>query len=173
MQRFHQALSSYILSTHLAPKILPNRCVDLHWRRQSIHNRHHSYDVLSLYSAAQSIQLQSGRQVYRCGDLIHGHRRFKHCHRRDALHSTDSDDFQSPYAKDTEGRCDCCVWDCVNVSRVSTSRHISNYHRTVVSSVIRLVYLPVVLASTDPSWDAAPANIWTYDIFLAQLLSVY
>ncbi|KAI8406202.1 hypothetical protein FOFC_13671 [Fusarium oxysporum] len=33
---------------------------------------------------------------------------------------------------------------------------------TVVSSVIRLVYLPVVLASTDPSWDAAPANIWTF-----------
>ncbi|KAG7402564.1 hypothetical protein Forpe1208_v017155 [Fusarium oxysporum f. sp. rapae] len=44
---------------------------------------------------------------------------------------------------------------------------------TVVSSVIRLVYLPVVLASTDPSWDAAPANIWTYDNFLAQLLSTY
>ncbi|KAK7402585.1 hypothetical protein QQX98_011656 [Neonectria punicea] len=33
---------------------------------------------------------------------------------------------------------------------------------TLATSVIRLVKLPVVLASTDPSWDAAPANIWTF-----------
>ncbi|KAH7129265.1 hypothetical protein EDB81DRAFT_907337, partial [Dactylonectria macrodidyma] len=33
---------------------------------------------------------------------------------------------------------------------------------TIATSVIRLVKLPVVLASTDPSWDAAPANIWTF-----------
>ncbi|SCO55032.1 uncharacterized protein FFNC_15717 [Fusarium fujikuroi] len=33
---------------------------------------------------------------------------------------------------------------------------------TIFSSIIRLAYLPVVLASTDPSWDAAPANIWTF-----------
>ncbi|RSM02378.1 hypothetical protein CEP52_007999 [Fusarium oligoseptatum] len=33
---------------------------------------------------------------------------------------------------------------------------------TVATSVTRLVYLPVVLASTDVSWDSAPANIWTF-----------
>ncbi|KAF7556855.1 hypothetical protein G7Z17_g1097 [Cylindrodendrum hubeiense] len=33
---------------------------------------------------------------------------------------------------------------------------------TIATSIIRLVKLPVVLASTDPSWDAAPANIWTF-----------
>ncbi|KAF5250827.1 hypothetical protein FANTH_4018 [Fusarium anthophilum] len=33
---------------------------------------------------------------------------------------------------------------------------------TIFSSIIRLAYLPVVLASTDPSWDAAPANLWTF-----------
>ncbi|KAF7563381.1 hypothetical protein G7046_g711 [Stylonectria norvegica] len=32
---------------------------------------------------------------------------------------------------------------------------------TIATSVIRLVKLPAVLSSTDPSWDAAPANIWT------------
>ncbi|KAF4978722.1 hypothetical protein FZEAL_4942 [Fusarium zealandicum] len=32
----------------------------------------------------------------------------------------------------------------------------------ITTSVIRLVKLPPVLASTDPSWDAAPANIWTF-----------
>ncbi|KAF4966506.1 hypothetical protein FSARC_5820 [Fusarium sarcochroum] len=34
--------------------------------------------------------------------------------------------------------------------------------RTIVPSVVRLVYLPVALGSTDPSWDAAPANLWTH-----------
>lgn len=34
--------------------------------------------------------------------------------------------------------------------------------RTVATSVVRLTMLPPVLASTDPSWDAAPANVWTY-----------
>ncbi|KAK2054742.1 hypothetical protein LY76DRAFT_628728 [Colletotrichum caudatum] len=33
---------------------------------------------------------------------------------------------------------------------------------TVATSVIRLYYLPPLLKSTDPSWDAAPANIWTF-----------
>ncbi|KAH6974239.1 hypothetical protein BKA56DRAFT_645444 [Ilyonectria sp. MPI-CAGE-AT-0026] len=33
---------------------------------------------------------------------------------------------------------------------------------TVATSIIRLVQLPVVLASTDPSWDAAPADVWTF-----------
>ncbi|WAO95525.1 Hypothetical protein NCS54_01315100 [Fusarium falciforme] len=33
---------------------------------------------------------------------------------------------------------------------------------TVATSVNRLVYLPVVLASTDVSWDSAPANIWIF-----------
>ncbi len=32
---------------------------------------------------------------------------------------------------------------------------------TVVTSVIRLFYLFPVLASTDITWDAAPANIWS------------
>ncbi|KAM5349464.1 hypothetical protein ACJ41O_005969 [Fusarium nematophilum] len=39
---------------------------------------------------------------------------------------------------------------------------LANMLSTVTTSVIRLVKLPVVLASTDPSWDAAPANIWTF-----------
>ncbi|KAI5458203.1 hypothetical protein BGZ63DRAFT_432708 [Mariannaea sp. PMI_226] len=33
---------------------------------------------------------------------------------------------------------------------------------TIATSIIRLAYLPPVLASTDPSWDAAPADIWTF-----------
>ncbi|RYP31402.1 hypothetical protein DL767_005802 [Monosporascus sp. MG133] len=33
---------------------------------------------------------------------------------------------------------------------------------TVATSIIRLALLPPLLASTDPSWDAAPANIWTF-----------
>ncbi|KAK1598885.1 uncharacterized protein LY79DRAFT_686861 [Colletotrichum navitas] len=33
---------------------------------------------------------------------------------------------------------------------------------TVATSVVRLYYLPPLLKSTDPSWDAAPANIWTF-----------
>lgn len=32
---------------------------------------------------------------------------------------------------------------------------------TVATSIVRLALLPPVLKSTDPSWDAAPANIWT------------
>lgn len=32
---------------------------------------------------------------------------------------------------------------------------------TVATSIVRLLYLPAVLASTDPSWDSAPANVWT------------
>ncbi|KAH0425150.1 integral membrane protein [Colletotrichum camelliae] len=33
---------------------------------------------------------------------------------------------------------------------------------TIATSIIRLVLLPKLLTSTDPSWDAAPANIWTF-----------
>ncbi|OLN85657.1 hypothetical protein CCHL11_08307 [Colletotrichum chlorophyti] len=33
---------------------------------------------------------------------------------------------------------------------------------TVATSIVRLTYLPPLLTSTDPSWDAAPANIWTF-----------
>ncbi|KAK1975618.1 integral membrane protein [Colletotrichum cereale] len=33
---------------------------------------------------------------------------------------------------------------------------------TVATSVVRLAYLPPLLKSVDPSWDAAPANIWTF-----------
>ncbi|CAG9941024.1 unnamed protein product [Clonostachys rosea f. rosea IK726] len=33
---------------------------------------------------------------------------------------------------------------------------------TIATSVVRLVYLPTLLQSTDPSWDAAPADIWTF-----------
>lgn len=33
---------------------------------------------------------------------------------------------------------------------------------TVATSIVRLVYLPATLRSTDPSWDAAPANVWTF-----------
>ncbi|KAI8307623.1 Satratoxin biosynthesis SC1 cluster protein 4 [Colletotrichum sp. SAR11_59] len=33
---------------------------------------------------------------------------------------------------------------------------------TITTSIIRLVLLPKLLTSTDPSWDAAPANIWTF-----------
>ncbi|OBT68143.1 hypothetical protein VE03_01615 [Pseudogymnoascus sp. 23342-1-I1] len=33
---------------------------------------------------------------------------------------------------------------------------------TVATSIIRLVYLPRTLNSTDISWDAAPANVWTF-----------
>ncbi|KFX89938.1 hypothetical protein V490_06755 [Pseudogymnoascus sp. VKM F-3557] len=33
---------------------------------------------------------------------------------------------------------------------------------TVATSVVRLVYLPGTLKSTDISWDAAPANVWTF-----------
>lgn len=32
---------------------------------------------------------------------------------------------------------------------------------TVATSIIRLLYLPGVLNSDDPSWDGAPANVWT------------
>ncbi|KAF9876583.1 integral membrane protein (Pth11) [Colletotrichum karsti] len=33
---------------------------------------------------------------------------------------------------------------------------------TIATSITRLVLLPALLTSTDPSWDAAPANIWTF-----------
>ncbi|KAI0127579.1 hypothetical protein BJ170DRAFT_683413 [Xylariales sp. AK1849] len=33
---------------------------------------------------------------------------------------------------------------------------------TIATSIVRLVLLPPVLKSTDPSWDAAPADIWTF-----------
>ncbi|KAF6818778.1 hypothetical protein CSOJ01_01731 [Colletotrichum sojae] len=33
---------------------------------------------------------------------------------------------------------------------------------TIATSVTRLVLLPPLLTSLDPSWDAAPANIWTF-----------
>ncbi|TDZ13380.1 Satratoxin biosynthesis SC1 cluster protein 4 [Colletotrichum spinosum] len=33
---------------------------------------------------------------------------------------------------------------------------------TIATSIVRLVLLPPLLTSTDPSWDAAPANIWTF-----------
>ncbi|KAI5460206.1 hypothetical protein BGZ63DRAFT_415562 [Mariannaea sp. PMI_226] len=33
---------------------------------------------------------------------------------------------------------------------------------TVATSIVRLAYLPPVLKSTDPSWDAAPADVWTF-----------
>ncbi|OAA53693.1 Pth11-like protein [Cordyceps fumosorosea ARSEF 2679] len=33
---------------------------------------------------------------------------------------------------------------------------------TVATSIVRLIYLPATLRSTDPSWDAAPANVWTF-----------
>ncbi|KAM3459817.1 hypothetical protein NHJ6243_006549 [Beauveria neobassiana] len=33
---------------------------------------------------------------------------------------------------------------------------------TVATSIVRLVYLPATLRSTDRSWDAAPANVWTF-----------
>ncbi|KFY89662.1 hypothetical protein V500_05555 [Pseudogymnoascus sp. VKM F-4518 (FW-2643)] len=33
---------------------------------------------------------------------------------------------------------------------------------TVATSVVRLVYLPGTLKSSDISWDAAPANVWTF-----------
>lgn len=32
---------------------------------------------------------------------------------------------------------------------------------TVATSIVRLLELPAVLASDDPSWAAAPANVWT------------
>ncbi|KAL5894982.1 hypothetical protein ACKVWC_000202 [Pyricularia oryzae] len=32
---------------------------------------------------------------------------------------------------------------------------------TVITSVIRLQLLPTLLASTDISWDAGPANVWS------------
>jgi hypothetical protein len=32
---------------------------------------------------------------------------------------------------------------------------------TVATSIVRLLHLPAVLASDDPSWAAAPANVWT------------
>ena len=34
-------------------------------------------------------------------------------------------------------------------------------HRTIATSIVRLVYLPATLRSTDISWDAAPADVWT------------
>lgn len=33
---------------------------------------------------------------------------------------------------------------------------------TIATSIVRLVYLPATLKSTDPSWDAAPADVWTF-----------
>lgn len=33
---------------------------------------------------------------------------------------------------------------------------------TVATSVVRLLHLPAVLASDDPSWAAAPSNVWTF-----------
>ncbi|KAK6207902.1 integral membrane protein [Colletotrichum tabaci] len=33
---------------------------------------------------------------------------------------------------------------------------------TVATSIVRLTYLPRLLSSLDPSWDAAPANLWTF-----------
>ncbi|KAI1865317.1 uncharacterized protein JN550_008365 [Neoarthrinium moseri] len=33
---------------------------------------------------------------------------------------------------------------------------------TIATSIVRLALLPPVLRSTDPSWDAAPANLWTF-----------
>ncbi|KAJ6779881.1 hypothetical protein PWT90_09377 [Aphanocladium album] len=33
---------------------------------------------------------------------------------------------------------------------------------TVATSIVRLVYLPATLKSVDPSWDAAPADVWTF-----------
>lgn len=35
-------------------------------------------------------------------------------------------------------------------------------HRTVATSIVRLTYLPATLKSHDPSWDAAPADVWTF-----------
>ncbi|KAM3540073.1 hypothetical protein ARSEF1564_006989 [Beauveria bassiana] len=37
---------------------------------------------------------------------------------------------------------------------------------TVATSIVRLVYLPATLRSTDPSWDAAPAKVWTFVHFV-------
>lgn len=33
---------------------------------------------------------------------------------------------------------------------------------TITTSVVRLVQLPAVISSDDPSWTSAPANVWTY-----------
>lgn len=33
---------------------------------------------------------------------------------------------------------------------------------TIATSIVRLVYLPATLRSTDISWDAAPADVWTF-----------
>ncbi|PMD34338.1 hypothetical protein L207DRAFT_570943 [Hyaloscypha variabilis F] len=33
---------------------------------------------------------------------------------------------------------------------------------TITTSIVRLVYLPATLRSTDISWDAAPADVWTF-----------
>ncbi|CEJ94464.1 hypothetical protein VHEMI09991 [[Torrubiella] hemipterigena] len=33
---------------------------------------------------------------------------------------------------------------------------------TIATSIVRLVYLPATLKSTDPSWDAAAADVWTF-----------
>ncbi|KAF9877491.1 hypothetical protein CkaCkLH20_05191 [Colletotrichum karsti] len=33
---------------------------------------------------------------------------------------------------------------------------------TIMTSVIKLVLLPQLLRSTDPSWDSAPANVWRH-----------
>jgi hypothetical protein len=47
-------------------------------------------------------------------------------------------------------------------TRAEERIHADLRGRTVVTSVIRLVYLFPVLASGDITWDAAPANIWSY-----------
>ncbi|KAJ3485159.1 hypothetical protein NLG97_g6877 [Lecanicillium saksenae] len=33
---------------------------------------------------------------------------------------------------------------------------------TVATSIVRLVYLPAVLKSSDPAWDSAQADVWTF-----------
>ncbi|KAH8883714.1 hypothetical protein GQ53DRAFT_663278 [Thozetella sp. PMI_491] len=40
--------------------------------------------------------------------------------------------------------------------------NINEVHRTITTSIIRLVFLPALLSSTDIPWDAAPANIWAF-----------
>ncbi|OLN89656.1 hypothetical protein CCHL11_10039, partial [Colletotrichum chlorophyti] len=38
----------------------------------------------------------------------------------------------------------------------------SIYSRTLATSIMKLILLPQLLKSSDPSWDSAPANVWSF-----------
>ncbi|CRK29543.1 hypothetical protein BN1708_004991 [Verticillium longisporum] len=96
------------------------------------------------YVTGKLCRLSHGIHCYRCS---------QHCVRRCSFRDTNPDNHQIEDATGSKDWGGHHVWRRFGVGLAP---------RTVATSVVRMVYLPSLLGSSDIPWVAAPANVWSF-----------